>query len=76
MSGSEAPKETTAEFIYVRLHGPRRYGGRYDKQALSGWAGALSSWRRQAKDIFCYFNNDASGFAVRNALELKRMLKS
>jgi len=30
---------------------------------------------RQGKDIFCYFNNDAQGHAVRNALELKQMLE-
>jgi uncharacterized protein YecE (DUF72 family) len=51
------------------------YSGRYDKQTLSGWAGAFSSWKRQGKDIFCYFNNDAQGHAVRNALELKQMLE-
>ena len=55
---------------------PQTYTGRYDKQTLSGWAGAFSSWKRQGKDIFCYFNNDAQGHAVRNALELKQMLES
>jgi len=75
MDGSVAPKEITAEFVYVRLHGPQTYSGRYDKQTLSGWAGAFSSWKRQGKDIFCYFNNDAQGHAPRNALELKQMLE-
>ena len=75
MRGSEAPRQQTAEFVYVRLHGPQTYSGRYDKQTLSGWAGAFSSWKRQGKDIFCYFNNDAQGHAVSNALELKQMLE-
>lgn len=73
MAGSAAPREITAEFVYIRFHGPQKYGGSYAEHALSGWAGAFSSWIRQGKDIYAYFNNDAEGHAVRNALALKRM---
>jgi uncharacterized protein YecE (DUF72 family) len=76
MSGSVSPKALTAEFLYVRFHGPQKYGGSYSAQTLSGWAGAFSTWKRQGKEIFAYFNNDARGHAVRNALALKRMLES
>ena len=72
---NDAPEETAAEFIDVWLHGPRTYTGRYDKQTLFGWAGAFSFRKRQGKDIFCYFNNDAQGHAPRNALALKQMLE-
>ena len=75
MAGSVSPKAVTGDFIYVRFHGPQKYGGHYDTQTLSGWAGAFSTWKRQGKTIFCYFNNDAQGHAVRNALALKRMLE-
>jgi uncharacterized protein YecE (DUF72 family) len=74
MQGSTAPREVTADFVYVRLHGPRTYGGAYDTQTLAGWAGAFSAWMRKGCDVFCYFNNDAKGHAVRNARELKNML--
>ena len=74
MQGSTAPREVTADFVYVRLHGPRTYEGAYDKQTLAGWAGAFSAWMRKGWDVFCYFNNDEKGHAVRNARELKDML--
>jgi len=76
MPGSASPRETTADFVYVRLHGPQKYGGSYDRQALAGWAGAFSTWQRQGKTIYCYFNNDAEGHAVNNALRLKKMLNA
>ncbi len=70
-----SPKQITTDFIYVRLHGPEgAYQGSYSKQELSGWAGAFSTWSRQGKDIFCYFDNDQAGYAVQNALELQDML--
>ncbi|MFZ7127598.1 MAG: DUF72 domain-containing protein [Desulfobacterales bacterium] len=76
MAGSVSPHEATADFIYVRLHGPQRYGGRYDRREMSGWANAFSAWMREGKDIFCYFNNDDQGNAVRDALEMKRLLNA
>ncbi len=70
-----APRQVTADFVYVRLHGPEgTYQGYYDTPTLAGWAGAFSSWQRQGKEVFCYFNNDQAGYAVRNAQELSRML--
>jgi uncharacterized protein YecE (DUF72 family) len=41
-AGTLSPKHVTADFIYIRLHGPkeRAYKGRYDTRFLSGWAGA------------------------------------
>jgi uncharacterized protein YecE (DUF72 family) len=75
LAGRHSPKEITADFVYVRLHGPEgAYEGRYDTNALSGWAGAFSAWVRQGKEIFCYFDNDQAGYAVQNALALQKML--
>ncbi len=75
LAGRISPKEVTADFIYVRLHGPDgAYKGRYNKGVLSGWAGALSTWARQGKEVFCYFDNDEAGYAAENALELKEMV--
>ena len=52
------------------------YQGRCDKQTPAGWAGAFSSWMRQGRDVFGYFNNDEAGHAVRNAQELAGTLGS
>ncbi len=72
----QSPKEVTAEFAYIRLHGPDGpYKGQYDKQTLSGWAGAVSSWVRKKKEVYCYFDNDQAGYAAQDAANLNRMLK-
>jgi uncharacterized protein YecE (DUF72 family) len=75
LAGRLSPKEVTAGFIYVRLHGPDGpYKGRYDKSVLSGWAGAFSTWAGQGKDIFCYFDNDEAGYAAQDAMTLQKMI--
>jgi len=62
----------TADFVYVRRHGiSSLYGGCYSREMLQQDAANIKKWRRQGKTVFEYFNNDACGYAVRNALELK-----
>jgi uncharacterized protein YecE (DUF72 family) len=76
LAETQSPKEITADFVYVRLHGPHEaYKGLYTKEALSGWAGAFSTWENQGREIYCYFDNDEAGYAVENALALKKMVK-
>ncbi|MCF8079829.1 MAG: DUF72 domain-containing protein [Desulfobacterales bacterium] len=76
LAGELSPRAVTADFIYVRLHGPGdAYQGRYEKSALAAWAGAFSTWSDQGKEIFCFFDNDQKGFAAVNALELKEMVE-
>ena len=71
-----SPKEVTADFVYVRLHGPDgAYQGQYDTSELSGWAGAFSTWARQSKEIYCYFDNDEKGYAAGDALKLDAMVE-
>jgi uncharacterized protein YecE (DUF72 family) len=77
LAGRLSPKEITTDWVYVRLHGPdAAYEGKYGKQALAGWAGALSAWLDEGKTVYCYFDNDQRGYAVENALELKAMMNS
>lgn len=72
---NQSPKQVTAGFVYIRLHGPEGpYKGLYDSRSLYGWAGDISSWAGEGKEVFCYFDNDQSGFAVRNALDLDDMI--
>jgi uncharacterized protein YecE (DUF72 family) len=75
LEGELSLKRVTADFVYIRLHGPGgAYEGKYDARALRGWADAISSWEREGKDVYCYFDNDQAGYAAENALELKRLL--
>lgn len=72
-----SPKEVTADFVYIRLHGPdRAYQGQYDISELSGWAGAFSTWGRGSNEIYCYFDNDERGYAAEDALKLKEMVEA
>lgn len=74
LDGRESPREVTADFVYVRLHGPDGpYRGRYDVQALAGWAGAFSTWSGQGREVYCYFDNDEAGHAAEDALRLQEM---
>ncbi len=77
LAGRTSPKEITADFVYIRLHGPEEvpYKGKYSTKTLSGWAGAISTWSEQGHDVFCYFDNDEAGYAAQNALRLQKMLK-
>ena len=74
-AGRQSPRDVTADFVYVRLHGPGgAYRGTYGSSALSAWAAAFSAWAAQGKDVFCYFDNDEAGYAVKNALSLQAMV--
>lgn len=76
LNGVMAPKKLTADFAYVRLHGPNGpYQGDYSIDTLLGWARQFSEWSRRVKDIYCYFDNDQAGYAAKNALTLKSMVE-
>ncbi|MBN2551846.1 MAG: DUF72 domain-containing protein [Spirochaetales bacterium] len=75
LAGESSPKTITADFVYIRLHGPAdAYEGLYDRRTLSGWAGAISAWSRGGREVYCYFDNDQNGYAAKNAIELREML--
>lgn len=70
-----SPKEITADFAYIRLHGNYGLGsGKYAPQELTAVSEDIKFFCSQVKDVFCYFNNDEAGYAVDNAIELKRKL--
>ena len=70
------PNEITANFTYIRFHGPTsaKYFGSYSSEQLNEWAKRIEEWSRRLSAIYVYFNNDPRGDAVRNALELKRLV--
>lgn len=75
LEGYLSPREVTSDMVYIRLHGPgEAYQGSYNTQDLAGWAVAISTWHRQGKQIYCYFDNDAEAAAPANATQLSEML--
>jgi len=71
--GAERPGGWSG-LVYYRLHGtPRKYWSRYEPEMLAGLAGDL---RRAAAhvDVWCLFDNTASGAALENAWNLMRMV--
>lgn len=72
----KVPHEITADFTYIRFHGPTsaKYYGSYADRELRTWANRIEKWRKELNTVYAYFNNDPEGAAVRNALTLKRFL--
>lgn len=65
-------EKVTADFIYIRFHGGELlYGSNYSKKELENWALKIKKWQKKDLDIYAYFNNDAYGYAVKNAKALK-----
>ena len=76
LAGFHTPIVVTADFAYVRLHGPGgKYQGCYAGEKLCEWADRIVQWSRKLRAIYVYFDNDDSGYAPQNALELKQQLK-
>jgi uncharacterized protein YecE (DUF72 family) len=71
-----APWKRTADFVYVRGHGPQgRYKGHYRQETLATWAQRIKSWKKQRCDVFVYFDNDQKSAAPIDALKLRLMLR-
>jgi uncharacterized protein YecE (DUF72 family) len=65
----------TADFVYIRRHGR---GGNYDtcysRSELRRDARIIRKHLGEGRDVFVYFNNDAKGYAPKNAQELKAII--
>ncbi len=68
----------TADFLYVRFHGPhapeRKYVGRYGGRRLWRPAARLAAWLDEGHDVYAYFNNDVAASAVTDAEWLRARL--
>jgi uncharacterized protein YecE (DUF72 family) len=66
--------ELTATWTFIRFHyGKRGRKGNYSSAELDTWRRRIARWRSSV-EVYAYFNNDWSGYAVRNALELRKGL--
>lgn len=71
-----SPWVVTASHVYVRGHGPGgRYKGHYSDQTLKAWAADIRKWKRQRRDVYCYFDNDQKSAAPKDAARLIELLR-
>jgi uncharacterized protein YecE (DUF72 family) len=76
LAGHTSPLKVTADFVYVRLHGPGdKYQGNYASRDLKKWADRCGKWMSEGRDVFVYFDNDQLGYAPKNALDLLRLVR-
>ncbi len=70
-----SPEKVTADFIYLRFHGPDGdYQSKYSQEQMESWAKKINQWQKRDIDVFAYFNNDFEAFAIDNAQMLKNLL--
>jgi len=62
--------------VYLRLHGaPRMYYSAYGTDVLQALALRIRAAEAEGAEVWCIFDNTASGAAAGNALELQRLLE-
>jgi len=75
LPGLDGPVRATGRLAYLRFHGPERpYEGSYSDEELRQWAGRIGRFLRSGQPTYVYFNNDAHGYAPRNALRLRELM--
>jgi len=77
LAGHMSPIEVTADFVYIRLHGPteNKYQGTYSDETLYYWAERCLKWHAQNLDVYIYFDNDQNGYAGFNAQRLQEIIR-
>lgn len=76
-TGLHTVLRATSPFVYCRWHGPTSaplYAGRYSRVEIESWASQVEAWRREGRAVWGYFDNDGSGHAITNAIELRNLL--
>ena len=64
----DVPHWRTTTWSYVRFHGGTgKPASCYTRSALDKWAQDLTASWKASEDVFCYFNNDLNGCALRDA---------
>lgn len=71
-----SPFKTTAEFAYLRFHGPKgNYQSKYNDQQVKDHAQKIKKLIAQNIAVYVYYNNDFHGYAVKNAKQLQNLLE-
>jgi len=76
LAGFHTSFELTADFAYVRLHGPGagKYQGSYSAEQLARWAERIAEWSARLRAVYLYFDNDQHGYAAHNARALQQLV--
>lgn len=74
MPGVDCPKVVTGKAVYIRMHGGSiLYGSNYADSELKDLAKMVRGFLKKKLSVYVYFNNDAYGYAVKNALRLREL---
>lgn len=71
----QVPLRVTSKTVYLRFHGNISHDGDYTASQLKKWAERITKWESEGRDIFVYFNNDPHGHAIKDARELKKLVR-
>jgi len=70
------PRLITSDWVYWRFHGTAGHAGKYSQGQLRAEARVIREYLGRGLDVFVYFNNDVSGYAIENAFDLRRLVLS
>jgi uncharacterized protein YecE (DUF72 family) len=75
-SGIQSPATVTADFVYLRFHGPLKdpYRGAYPDGFLDEWTEKVRCWIKAVKAIYVYFDNTMEGHAAVDAMKMQLLL--
>ena len=77
-SGGRYPSKemVTADHVYLRFHGPGNlYASNYSSTTLKKYAKKTKKWLSEGKKVWAFFNNDAKGYAVKNAQQFRKFVE-
>jgi uncharacterized protein YecE (DUF72 family) len=63
----------TTAWTYIRLHFSGK-DGLYPHSEVDRWSSIINDYASAGNDVYAYFNNDAKGYGIRNALELSELI--
>lgn len=73
----EQPVWRTADWGFVRFHeGKGRYAPGYGRDTLKRWMQSIAEIWGAAADVYVYFNNDAAGYAIRDAITFAELAEA
>jgi uncharacterized protein YecE (DUF72 family) len=70
----EYTEKVVGGYCYIRFHGPTSlYASSYSDDHLEAWATKIQKILKN-RSVYCYFNNDISGYAIENSQRLRELL--
>ena len=66
--------ERMASWMFVRFHHGHGRNGSYRKHELRMWADRVRDWLDEG-DVYAYFNDDWNGYALREAVQLRDLVR-